>query len=147
MQGIYFKPAPGELVQVGSLSAQERPPAVDPDRYDEAANAAWLPLVRQRLSRRYPAMHRSYGRGGFGSLRALTPDEHPILDRWPGVEGAFLAVGFGNHGFRLAPVVGPLVAEMIVDGQAKGLDMAATALARFEENELLKTAHPYGVVG
>jgi sarcosine oxidase subunit beta len=146
-QGIYFKPAPGELIQVGNLSGQEKPQTAEPDRYDEAADSAWLPQVRQRLSRRYPAMHRSYGRGGFGSLRAVTPDEHPILDRWPGVEGAYLAVGFGNHGFRLAPIVGPLLAELIVDGQAKTLDIGPLRLARFDENALIKTAHAYGIVG
>jgi sarcosine oxidase subunit beta len=147
VQGIYFKPAPGELVQVGSLSATERPQTVDLDRFDEAADSVWLTQVRQRLSRRYPAMHRSYGRGGYGALRAVTPDDHPILDRWPGVEGAYVAVGFGSHGFRLAPVVGPLVAELIVDGQAKTLDVAPLRLARFEENDLVKTTQPYGVVG
>src|SRR4029077_19523193 len=91
----------------------------------------WVPQVRQRLSRRCPAMHKSYGRGGFGALYAITPDWHPIIDKVPGLEGAYLAVGFSGHGFKMSPIVGQLMAEMIVDGQIKTLDAAPLPLAPF----------------
>ena len=45
---------------------------------------------------------RGYGRGGFGALYAITPDWHPIIDRLPGLDGAYCAVGFSGQGF---PVV------------------------------------------
>src|SRR5207249_12062103 len=61
----------------------------------------WLPPVRQRLCRRYPAMHRGFGRGGYGALYAITPDWHPIVDRCPGIDGLFCAVGFSGHGFKM----------------------------------------------
>jgi glycine/D-amino acid oxidase-like deaminating enzyme len=144
VQGLWFKPAPGDLIHAGPLG-DDRPP-VDPDRCDEAADAAWLPQVRQRLSRRYPAMHRGYGRGGYGALQALTPDGHPILDRWPGLEGAYLAVGFSGEAFPMAPVVGPLLAEMIIDGRTQTLDVTPLRLSRFAEDEPIKTEHPYSLV-
>lgn len=147
VQGIYFKPTHGEMVHAGSLAGEEIKEPVDPDQYNEAADGPWLPLVRQRLSRRYPAMHRSYGRGGFGALYAITPDWHPILDRLPGLDGGFVAVGFSGHGFKMSPVVGELMAELIVDGQAKTLDIAPLRLSRFEENDPVKTPYAYGVMG
>src|SRR5207253_6616003 len=70
----------------------------------ESADNAWLPQVRQRLSGRYPMMHRGYGRGGYGALYGITPDWHPILDRLPGLEGAYCAVGFSGHGFKMSPL-------------------------------------------
>ena len=147
VQGIYFKPTHGDMIHAGSLAGEEIQDPVDPDRYNEAADGEWLPQVRQRLGRRYPAMHRGYGRGGYGALYGITPDWHPILDKLPGLEGAYCAVGFSGHGFKLSPVVGQLMSELIVDGQASTLDVAPLRLARFEENDPVKTPYSYGVMG
>jgi sarcosine oxidase subunit beta len=147
VQGIYFKPTHGDMIHAGSLAGEELQDPVDPDHYNEAASGDWLPAVRQRLSRRYPAMHRGYGRGGYGALYGITPDWHPILDRLPGLQGAYCAVGFSGHGFKMSPVVGQLMAELIVDGQATTLDIAPLRLARFDENDLVKTPYGYGVMG
>jgi sarcosine oxidase subunit beta len=147
VQGVYFKPTHGEMIHAGSLAGEEINSPVDPDSYNEAADGEWLPQVRQRLSRRYPAMHRSYGRGGFGALYAITPDWHPILDALPGLEGGYCAVGFSGHGFKMSPIVGQLMAERIIDGQAKSLDITPLRLSRFEENDLVKTPYSYGVMG
>jgi sarcosine oxidase, subunit beta len=87
VQGIYFKPTHGDMLHAGSLAGEEINDPVDPDDYNEAADGPWLPGMRQRLSRRYPGMHRGYGRGGYGALYGITPDWHPILDKLPGLEG------------------------------------------------------------
>jgi sarcosine oxidase subunit beta len=147
VQGLYFKPTHGEIIHAGSIGGEEVNDPVDPDRYNEAADGEWLPQVRQRLSRRYPSMHRGYGRGGYGALYAITPDWHPILDRCPGLEGAYCAVGFSGHGFKMSPIVGTLMAELVVDGEAKTLDIRPLRLARFEENDLVKAQYNYGVMG
>ncbi|MBI2805061.1 MAG: FAD-binding oxidoreductase [Planctomycetes bacterium] len=147
VQGIYFKPTHGEMIHAGSLAGEEIKQPVNPDQYNEAADGDFLPSVRQRLSRRYPAMHRGYGRGGYGALYAITPDWHPIIDKLPGLEGAYCAVGFSGHGFKMAPIVGQLMAELIVDGKASALDIAALRYARFDENDPVKTPYGYGVMG
>jgi sarcosine oxidase subunit beta len=147
VQGLYFKPTHGEMIHAGSIAGEEINSPVNPDQYNEAADGDWLPLVRQRLSRRYPAMHRSYGRGGFGALYAITPDWHPIIDTLPGLDGGYCAVGFSGHGFKMSPIVGQLMAELIVDGKANALDIAALRYARFDEKDPVKTPYSYGVMG
>jgi sarcosine oxidase subunit beta len=147
VQGLYFKPTHGDMLHAGSVAGEEAQNPVDPDHYNEAADGDWLAGVRQRLSRRYPTMHRGYGRGGYGALYAITPDWHPILDKLPGVDGAYCAVGFSGHGFKMSPIVGQLMAELIVDGEAKTLDIAPLRLGRFAENDLVKTPYAYGVMG
>jgi sarcosine oxidase subunit beta len=137
-QGLYFKPAPGEWVEAGALAAEEG--EVDPDRYDEVADGEWLRGVRQRLSRRFPAMHRGYGRGGYGALAAVTPDGVPLLDRLPGVEGAWVAAGFGGQDVALAPAAGRLLSELMLGGRAEDLDPAPFRLSRFTEAEEAKPA-------
>ncbi|HYV39069.1 MAG TPA: FAD-dependent oxidoreductase, partial [Gemmataceae bacterium] len=147
VQGLYFKPTHGDMVHAGSVAGEEVNDPVDPDNYNEAADGAWLPGIRQRLSRRYPGMHRGYGRGGYGALYAITPDWHPILDKLPGIEGGYCAVGFSGHGFKMSPIVGQLMTEMVVDGKASALDIAPLRFARFDENDLVKTPYAYGVMG
>jgi sarcosine oxidase subunit beta len=147
VKGIYFKPTHGEILHAGSLAGEEIRNPVDPDDYDESADGSWLPMIRQRLSERYPAMQRGYGRGGYGALYAITPDWHPIIDRIPNVHGAYCAVGFSGHGFKLSPVVGELVADLVVDGQPRSLDIEALRLSRFAEKDPVKTPYEYGVMG
>jgi glycine/D-amino acid oxidase-like deaminating enzyme len=147
VQGIYFKPTHGDMIHAGTLVGEELKDPVDPDHYNEAADGDWLPQVRQRLGRRYPAMHRGYGRGGFGALYGITEDWHPILDRLPGLEGGYCAVGFSGHGFKMSPIVGQLMAELVVDGQARTLDITPLRLGRFAEGDMVKTPYSYGVMG
>jgi glycine/D-amino acid oxidase-like deaminating enzyme len=147
VQGIYFKPTHGDLIHAGSLAGEEVKEPVDPENFNEAADGTWLPGVRQRLSRRYPAMHQGYGRGGYGALYEITPDWHPVIDRLPGLDGAYCAAGFSGHGFKMSPIVGQLVAELVLDGQTKTLDVHPLRLARFDENDWVKTPYAYGVMG
>jgi sarcosine oxidase subunit beta len=147
VQGIYFKPTHGDMIHAGSLAGEELQEPVNPDHYNEAADGSWLPQMRQRLGRRYPAMHRGYGRGGFGALYGITGDWHPILDRLPELEGGYCAVGFSGHGFKMSPIVGQLMAELIVGGRATTLDINPLRLARFGEEDLVTTPYSYGVMG
>ena len=72
----------------------------------------------------------------WAGLYEMTPDRHPIIGESP-VPGLFLANGFSGHGFQHAPVVGKLVAELIVEGKARTVDISSLGLDRFERGELV----------
>lgn len=146
-QGIYFKPTHGDMVHAGSIGGEEIHDPVDPDQYPEAADADWLPGIRRRLGQRIPVMNRSYGRGGYGALYAITPDWHPVIDRCPGVEGLYVAAGFSGHGFKMAPMVSSLTAELVLDGSYRSLDIRPLRFSRFDERDLVTTPYGYGVMG
>jgi sarcosine oxidase subunit beta len=74
-------------------------------------------------------------------LYEMTPDRHPIIGEAPGVPGLFLANGFSGHGFQHAPVVGKLLAELIVDGVAITVDVSGLGLERFASGELVREGH------
>ncbi len=134
-QGLYFRPLTGDGVQAGPLGAAETKDVIDPDDCNESADADWLTRMRQRLSRRFPGLHRSFGRGGYGAPEAVTPDGLPVVDRLPGLEGAYLAVGFGGRSVLLAPAAGQAVAELVLDGKTATLDAAPLRAGRFGEGE------------
>jgi glycine/D-amino acid oxidase-like deaminating enzyme len=133
---IYFRPTHGEITHVGNIDPREEDSPVDPDRYKEVADQNFAAEMREKIQRRYPAMHRGAGRGGYGALYSVTPDWQPIIDRLPGVEGAFCAAGFSGHGFKMAPAVGKLLAELVVDGRAASFDIHPLRASRFGEGEL-----------
>jgi sarcosine oxidase subunit beta len=69
----------------------------------------------------------------------MTPDRHPIIGWAPGVPGLALANGFSGHGFQHAPVVGKLLAELIVDGEARTVDVSSLGLERFSGSLIPET--------
>ena len=91
--------------------------------------------------------HEAVGRGGFAALYAVTPDWHPILDRLPGIDGAFVAAGFSGHGFKMSPAVGQLVTELILDGAARSFDLRPLRATRFAEGDLFASKNAYSVMG
>ena len=46
----------------------------------------------------------------------LTPDQHAVVGRHPTAAGVVVACGFSGHGFKLTPVLGEVLADLVVDG-------------------------------
>jgi glycine/D-amino acid oxidase-like deaminating enzyme len=46
----------------------------------------------------------------------MTPDEHFILDLHPKNADVVIAAGFSGHGFKFAPVVGEIMADLCLKG-------------------------------
>lgn len=65
-----------------------------------------------------------------------TPDHHAILGGC-GVEGLYFANGFSGHGVMHSPATGRALAEIMLDGEARFLDVSCLGIDRFEKGELL----------
>ena len=50
-------------------------------------------------------------------IYTLTPDRHFILDVHPEHPNVALAAGFSGHGFKFAPVVGEILADLAENGK------------------------------
>jgi sarcosine oxidase, subunit beta len=61
----------------------------------------------------------------------VTPDDNPILGRMPEVDTWVNAAGFSGHGVQQAPAVGRVIAEEIVDGRARSIDIDPLRIERF----------------
>lgn len=48
-------------------------------------------------------------------LYTMTPDNHFIIDRHPGFQNLAYATGFSGHGFKFAPVVGEILADLVLE--------------------------------
>ena len=50
-------------------------------------------------------------------LYTMTPDGHFIIDRHPHYEQVLFGAGFSGHGFKFAPVVGEVLADLALEGK------------------------------
>ncbi len=140
-QSFSFRPESPTLTMVGFGEDE-----VELDNYNEGIDPPEAANALARLARRMPGMSESYFRGGWSGLFTTTPDWHPILDRAPGVEGLFCAVGFSGHGFKLAPAIGQAMAELILEGRAASVDLTPLRFSRFAEGDLLASRYRYRVL-
>ncbi|EIE18649.1 D-amino acid oxidase, partial [Coccomyxa subellipsoidea C-169] len=60
-----------------------------------------------------------------------SPDGLPVLGRIPGIDGAYIASGHSCWGILNAPATGKAMAELVADGAAKCVSLAAFDPARF----------------
>ena len=93
----------------------------------------------EALARRSFALHAGLAAeiGGDWGYRRLTTyggsaglDGLPLIGPVPGVEGAYLATGHSVWGILNAPATGDAIAELIIDGAARSVDLSAFDPAR-----------------
>ena len=60
----------------------------------------------------------------------MTDDGLPLIGRVPGMAGAYVATGHGPWGMLNAPATGLALAELIVDGRARSVDLSPFDPAR-----------------
>ena len=142
----YFRPETGDLMLVGLIDPSEADDVVDPDDYPEHTDRDFDLDVGERLIARCPPMEAAEPRRGYAGLYAITPDWHPVIDEVPAGSGHFLCTGFSGHGFKLAPAVGLMTAEMVL-GAAPTFDARMFRLARFAENDPVRGTYDYSITG
>jgi sarcosine oxidase subunit beta len=144
--GFYCRPDSGGRTLVGALDISGDQIIDNPDQYESGASGEFCDWSRRQIVKRYPAMARSFGRGGYSGLYTVTPDSHPIIGEAPGIQGLYVAVGFSGHGFKLSPAVGRGLAELITTGRYQSLDLSPLRPTRYAENEPVRAAYEYGLL-
>ena len=127
----YYFHKEGDGVLTGMGGRDERPSfSTDVDR--RFIEEELLPTA----VRVFPPIERAGLASTWAGLYEMTPDRHPIVGGSP-ITGLYLANGFSGHGFQHAPVIGKLLAELIVDGRARTVDISSLGLDRFERGDLV----------
>jgi sarcosine oxidase, subunit beta len=143
INNIGFRPETGNLTLLGVNDADA---FVDLDIFNQGVDMATVADGMGRLPRRCPLLRHAYFRGGWAGVYDVTPDWHPILDAVEGVEGLYCAVGFSGHGFKLSPMIGVVMAELITQGRATSVDITPMNWSRFRTGQLITARHGYKVL-
>ncbi len=142
---IYLRPEGKNRVLVGSIDPN-LPPIENPDQMVEGVDQETVLAYSEKLSNRFPEMAMGNWKSGFSGAYDVTPDWHPILDESNEVRKLFLAVGFSGHGFKLSPIIGKLMSQLILTG-SKPEDLTPFAASRFRDGTLLRGQYAANILG
>ena len=126
--GVYFRPEGAQFIggtspKEGEEDLDDLPLEVDYTGFDE--------VIWPALARRVPAFEAIKVTGGWSGYYELNPlDHNGIVGLHPSLSNVFFANGFSGHGLQHAPGVGRGVAELIVDGEFRTLDLSPLSLDR-----------------
>jgi glycine/D-amino acid oxidase-like deaminating enzyme len=135
--GTYMRPETGNLTIQGLSTYHE---VVDPDRYNEGADSEEVMRNAELIAHRFPVMEHGLSMGGYSGVYDVTPDHEPVLGPIPEFQGLYADFGWSGHGFKHSPVIGDIMAEVVLDGRAAGWDLTPFRWSRFRDGDLLPPA-------
>lgn len=144
---IYFRPEGEMLTIVGTISHEHCEHNIDPDNYYQGVEPEMIARISERLIRRVPAMADALSIGGYSGFYDVSQDEYFILDKVPGVEGAYVTSGMSGHGFKHGPVIGEMMADFILHGASKEFDIREFRFSRFAEGKLFGSSYEFATIG
>ncbi len=122
-----FPPHGGSGVKVARHHASNEP--IDPDTVDRAVSADDEALIRAALADHIPAAN-GPTLAAKTCLYTVTPDHDFIVDRMPGAANVIVASPCSGHGFKFAPVLGEILADLALQGATRH-DISRFRLGRF----------------
>jgi sarcosine oxidase len=129
--GMHYGIPPRGSIHAGIKVAKHhhRDETVDPDGYDRTVSAEDEALIRTALADHLPAAN---GRliAAKTCLYTMTPDGDFLIDRLPGAPNIIVASPCSGHGFKFAPAIGEILADLAITG-ATAHDIARFSLGRF----------------
>lgn len=132
ISGSYLRQiAPGSTRVLIGLGGMGRQPLADPDGDIGAIPETIVALARERLAARLVGTEGARYAGGAIGPVTLTPDDLPIIDRHPGVDGLYYFAGDCGTSFKTAPAIGRVLAEWALGGAPRIVDVAPFGLGRF----------------
>ncbi len=135
--GVYVRPELGNHILIGSEDpACDDRQWVDPDDFDRNFTDQWRVQV-MRFAQRMPGLGIPSRTKGVVELYDVSDDWIPIYDK-SDLPGFYMAVGTSGNQFKNAPIVGEMMAELIVaceDGHDHDADPVAFHL-RYIDREV-----------
>jgi len=137
----YFRPEGGALILAAGEDESLRGEA--PDAEDQTPTPTFLDKLIDAMLQRIPKIEES----GLHSIHVgrdgITPDQRAIYSSTD-LGGFYLACGLSGTGFKTSPAAGASMAELILDGTPKTVDITPFRFSRFAEGKLLKGEYGYG---
>lgn len=127
--GTWFRPE-GRFYIGGTTPAEGNDP---PGAPLEVQHPEWDEIVWPTLAARVPAFEAAKVANTWaGYYEYNTFDQNGIVGRHPRIETLIFATGFSGHGLQQSPAVGRAVAELIVHGEYRTLDLDSFGYDRIE---------------
>lgn len=133
--GLYFRPE-----GTGFLCGIAPPEHEDPESHDfEVPLHWWEDRLWPALARRVPGFEAARLLSAWaGHYDVNTLDHNTIVGAHPEVDNLLFANGFSGHGLQQSPAVGRALAELVLHGGYRSLDLSALGWQRVLEGRPLR---------
>ncbi len=138
VSGVAFRPEGAQYIAIVSPPAAE-----DRERDDfELEYGAFEEVIWPTLAHRVPDFEAIKLTGAWaGHYDYNAFDQNAVLGPHPEIEGLMFCNGFSGHGLQQSPAAGRAVAELIVHGRFRSLDLTNLLYARIAEGRPVKEAN------
>nr|XP_056716854.1 FAD-dependent oxidoreductase domain-containing protein 1 [Euleptes europaea] len=136
--GAYFRREGIAGNYLGSLSPTEEE---EPDTQDlEVDHEFFQEKIWPKLAHRVPAFESLKVKSSWaGYYDYNTFDQNPVIGRHPLVQNLYFATGFSGHGLQHSLAVGKCIAELILEGEYKTVDLGRFCFERIMKgNKILE---------
>lgn len=110
----------------------------EPTSDNKAVDEDWMAATVEALIERAPIFENASVLRGWAGFYEVTPDDNPLLGNVPDLEGFIVAAGFSGHGFMQGPAIGLAIAELVIDGNTRTVDLSSFRPSRFQEGAMLQ---------
>lgn len=133
--GVYFRPEGHDFLCGSSPPLHQDPDTLDLDmEYDLFQEVVW-----PTLAHRVPAFDRvKLGHSWAGHYAVNTLDRNAIVGPHPGTPNFLFANGFSGHGLQQSPGVGRAVAEWVLHGEYRTIDLRRFGYSRICQGEVIQ---------
>lgn len=105
---------------------------------DEVDHTLFEEVIWPALAHRVPAFERLKVTGSWaGYYEYNTVDQNGLVGPQPGLANVLVATGFSGHGIQQAPAVGRGIAELVLEGSYRSLDLSDLAPSRIGQGRPL----------
>lgn len=146
INAFYTRPDTGGLTNVGSLEDDTSDIVHNPDSYNSKTDRPFVEKMVERSSRRIPDLNRGYIQSGWAGIYTVTPDWRPIIQKIDEIPGLVIGLGFSGSGFKMAPVVGEMLADLATGDQQCPIDSTMFRMERFAEGEGIRSGYKFNIV-
>jgi sarcosine oxidase len=92
--------------------------SVDPETVDRSVEPTDEAVVRAFVRERMPSMDGPI-RHSTVCLYTNAPDDEFVIDRHPAAPGVAFASACSGHGFKFAPIIGEILADLVTEGASR----------------------------
>ena len=137
--GFWFRPEGRQFIggRTPDDDADDLPLEPNLAEFDEAF---WTGLAHRVPA--FEALRIENAWAGFYEMNLF--DHNALLGAHPAVDNLLFATGFSGHGMQQAPAVGRGIAELIVNGAYRSLDLSVLSVARLAQGQRIIEANVIG---
>jgi sarcosine oxidase, subunit beta len=141
---LYMRTERNGSILVGDFD-DSHPEFVAADDYEREISNQYIERTVTKFLERFPSFSEARLMTGYTGAYEVTPDYNPIMSK-SGVEGLYVCAGFSGHGFKLSPIVGEFMSDLVLEGKSNDeiVDFSIFRLSRFAEGKPLVSQRQYG---